>query len=567
MLLFLLKNQTTMRFTNKISSIKNQFFFSLLLFIFLASAQSNSQIDYSNITGAKKGEIDTAAFEVSQRLVKQSSGLLEQEIDPDEYILGPNDILTISILSAKPKTVEAIVSPDGSIIIPGIGSIDLRNSSLTEAREKIADLVRKYLKVDDCFAILSKMREFKVIVSGAVRKPSIVPATAVDRVSEVIEKAGGFSENASIRSIKILRDNQEKSIFADMMRFFALADKDANPKVLGGDHILVFPKMETEKIELYGEVPQKGSYEYTNGDSLSTLLKFGYGFLESSYLDSVEFARFSKDGKIVNRSFLDLREWRERLYSGAKLPNDFPLQSGDRVYIRKIPDWKKDFYVAIYGEVKFPGLYAINENEVRLSTVLQWAGGFKEDAGIESAVLVRQQELEVEDKEMERLRRIPMSEMSKNERRYFEARVAEQRGVMAINFKNILEDESSAENILILNKDSIFVPKERDFVNVQGRVNNPGMITYNPNFNYMDYIKQAGGFGFRADDDETFIVKSKGQQFLAKKMNYQIESGDYILVPPEPEITFFEIFTTSLTIATQLMTIFGVVFTIINLKN
>lgn len=554
-----------MRFINKTSSMKILFFF--LLFIFLASAQSNSQIDYSNITGAKKGEIDTVAFEVSQHLVKQSSGLLEQEIDPDEYILGPNDILTISILSAKPKTVEAIISPDGSIIIPGIGSIDLRNSSLTEAREKIANLVRKYLKVDDCFASLSKMREFKVIVSGAVRKPSIVPATAVDRVSEVIEKAGGFGENASIRSIKILRDNQEKSIFADMMRFFALADKDANPKVLGGDHILVFPKMETEKIELYGEVPQKGSYEYTNGDSLSTLLKFGYGFLESSYLDSVEFARFSKDGKIVNRSFLDLREWRERLYSGEKLPNDFPLQSGDRVYIRKIPDWKKDFYVAIYGEVKFPGLYAINENEVRLSTVLQWAGGFKEDAGIESAVLVRQQELEVEDKEMERLRRIPMSEMSKNERRYFEARVAEQRGVMAINFKNILEDESSSENILILNKDSIFVPKERDFVNVQGRVNNPGMITYNPNFNYMDYIKQAGGFGFRADDDETFIVKSKGQQFLAKKMNYQIESGDYILVPPEPEITFFEIFTTSLTIATQLMTIFGVVFTIINLKN
>lgn len=565
MLLFLLKNQTIMRFINKTSSMKILFFF--LLFIFLASAQSNSQIDYSNITGAKKGEIDTVAFEVSQHLVKQSSGLLEQEIDPDEYILGPNDILTISILSAKPKTVEAIISPDGSIIIPGIGSIDLRNSSLTEAREKIANLVRKYLKVDDCFASLSKMREFKVIVSGAVRKPSIVPATAVDRVSEVIEKAGGFGENASIRSIKILRDNQEKSIFADMMRFFALADKDANPKVLGGDHILVFPKMETEKIELYGEVPQKGSYEYTNGDSLSTLLKFGYGFLESSYLDSVEFARFSKDGKIVNRSFLDLREWRERLYSGEKLPNDFPLQSGDRVYIRKIPDWKKDFYVAIYGEVKFPGLYAINENEVRLSTVLQWAGGFKEDAGIESAVLVRQQELEVEDKEMERLRRIPMSEMSKNERRYFEARVAEQRGVMAINFKNILEDESSSENILILNKDSIFVPKERDFVNVQGRVNNPGMITYNPNFNYMDYIKQAGGFGFRADDDETFIVKSKGQQFLAKKMNYQIESGDYILVPPEPEITFFEIFTTSLTIATQLMTIFGVVFTIINLKN
>jgi len=547
--------------------IKSRSNFCLILFFLVAViTNSYSQIDYFNITGAKKGEIDTTAFEVSQRLVKQSAGLLEQEINPDEYILGPNDVLTVSILSARPKVFDAVVSPDGIIVIPSAGSVDLKNTSLTDAREKIKNLIKKYLKIEDCYISLSRMREFKVIVSGAVRKPSIVPATAVDRVSEIIEKAGGFAENASIRSIKIIRKDSKEPLFADMLRFFVLADKNANPKVLGGDHILVFPKMETEKIELYGEVPQKGAFEFVQGDSLSTLLKFGYGFLESSFLDSVEFARFTKDGKFVNRSFIDLSQWREKLYSNQKLPNDFPLQSGDRVYIRKIPDWKKDYYVAIYGEVKFPGLYAINENEVRLSTVIDWAGGFKEDAGIESAVLVRQKELEIEDKEMERLRRIPMSEMSQNERRYFEARVAEQRGVMAINFKHILDDKNSSENILLLNKDSIYVPKKKNFVNVQGRVNNPGMITYNPKFNYLDYIQQAGGFGFRADDDETFIVKSKGQQFLAKKMNYEIESGDYILVPPEPEITFFEIFTTSLTIATQLMTIFGVVFTIINLK-
>ncbi|HPO64007.1 MAG TPA: polysaccharide biosynthesis/export family protein, partial [Candidatus Kapabacteria bacterium] len=324
--------------------IKRRSNFCLILF-FLVTVITNSysQIDYFNITGAKKGEIDTTAFEVSQRLVKQSAGLLEQEINPEEYILGPNDVLTVSILSARPKVFDAVVSPDGIIVIPGAGSVDLKNTSLTDAREKIKNLIRKYLKIEDCFISLSKMREFKVIVSGAVRKPSIVPATAVDRVSEIIEKAGGFAENASIRSIKIIRKDSKEPLFADMLRFFVLADKNANPKVLGGDHILVFPKMETEKIELYGEVPQKGAFEYSPGDSLSTLLKFGYGFLESSYLDSVEFARFTKDGKIVNRSFIDLSQWRDKLYSDTKLPNDFPMQSGDRVYIRKIPDWKKDY--------------------------------------------------------------------------------------------------------------------------------------------------------------------------------------------------------------------------------
>jgi protein involved in polysaccharide export with SLBB domain len=294
------------------NKLSRKCFYLTLFFFLVITSNSNSQIDYYNITGAKKGEIDTTAFEVSQRLVRQTAGLLEQEINPDEYILGPNDVLSISIISARPKVFDAVISPDGSIIIAGAGSLDLKNTSLSEAREKIKTLIRKYLKIDDCYVSLSKMREFKVIVSGAVRKPSIVPATAVDRVSEIIEKAGGFAENASIRSIKIIRKDSKEALFADMLRFFVLADKNANPNVLGGDHIIVFPKMETEKIELYGEVPQKGAFEFVPGDSLSTLLKFGYGFLESSYLDSVEFARFNIDGRFVDRSFLNLSQWRNK---------------------------------------------------------------------------------------------------------------------------------------------------------------------------------------------------------------------------------------------------------------
>ena len=50
-------------------------------------------------------------------------------------------------------------------------------------------------------------------------------------------------------------------------------------------------------------------------------------------------------------------------------------------------------------------------------------------------------------------------------------------------------------------------------------------------------------------------------------MNYKLDPGDTILVPPEEEdATFFEIFTTALTIATQLVTIVGVVITLVRLK-
>ena len=92
------------------------------------------------------------------------------------------------------------------------------------------------------------------------------------------------------------------------------------------------------------------------------------------------------------------------------------------------------------------------------------------------------------------------------------------------------------------------------------------MIVFDPNNTYEDYIQMAGGFGFRADESETFIVKTKGEQFLAEDKDYKLEPGDYILVPTESEITFVEIFQTSLTILTQVITIAGVVVALSSIK-
>jgi membrane-associated protease RseP (regulator of RpoE activity) len=62
------------------------------------------------------------------------------------------------------------------------------------------------------------------------------------------------------------------------------------------------------------------------------------------------------------------------------------------------------------------------------------------------------------------------------------------------------------------------------------------------------------------------VTKSKGEQFLAEDYNYSLEPGDTILVPPEEEVTFFEIFTTALTIAAQLVTVVGVIITLVRLQ-
>lgn len=518
------------------------------------------------ITGIKGKTVDTLAYQTGQRIIKETEGLVEKEIDPEKYILGPQDKLTISIIATRPREIEVEVSPEGKIAIPEVGVVDVKGLNLAQAQKIIIEKVKSILKASEVNVLLKSIRKFKVSISGAVQKSAIVSATSTDRVSEIIDKAGGFKENASLRNIILYRNDGKEIIKVDLMRFFFLNDRDANPYVTGGDHILVPFVSENEYIEAQGEVVRPGKFEYRPGDSLSTLIRFAQGFTQLALLDSVEFVR-QLGNQNYERKILDLRDWKNQISSpNVNLPNDFPLELGDRVFVRKIPQWEKPKTVVIEGEVTYPGRYAIDENTFRISDLIQKCGGFTNDADIEKIRFVRQALLNVVDPEMERLSRIPPSEMSKNEYRYFLSRVNERKGLMSVNFKRVLENPNSDDNILLQDLDSIFVPKKNEFVNIQGRVNNPGLVAYKPGYNYLDYIQLAGGFGFRADEDATLVVKSKGEQFRARDFNYKIEPGDNILVPPKEELTFFEVFTTALTITTQILTIAGVVLAIVRLR-
>ena len=541
------------------------YFFALMAaaILFFGSAQSNSQVDYRNITGAKKGELDTLARETSQMNVKETSGLLEKEINPSEYMLGPNDEFTINIVSAKPRQYVCRISPDGNLIIPEVGLLNLKGKLLSEAYLLLNQKLGKTFQ-DGYFSVaLTDFRKFKVSVSGAIPKPSMVPATAVDRVSEIIERAGGLKYDASVRNIILLREATGERLHVDLLRFYLLGEKAANPFVLGGDKVLVPPNSERSIIGIYGDVSSPAEYEFVEGDSLSTLVRFALGFLESAKLDSVEFTRLSNVG--LTRTIIDLSSWKNIMRNSTNLNGDFLLNAGDRIYVRTIPHWKEMKYVVIKGEVNYPGKYAIVDNKENISSLIDRAGGFTADASLESVEFIRQSELDKKDDERERLERTPASEMSESEYRYFQARKTEKRGAMAIDFRKIIKDPNCDDNIHLMNKDSIVVPSQKNFVNVQGRVTNPGLVIYKKGMTYLDYINLAGGYAFRADEGETMIAKSRGGQFLAEDMNYIIEPGDVILVPPQKEHTFFEALTTGLTIVTQLLTIAGVVLAFIRL--
>lgn len=545
---------------------KTTIFLTFFTIFLLNSSNLFSQFDYFNITGAKRGYIDTLGFERLEKNSKEKEGLIESEIDPNQYIVGPFDEFAISFGTVGIRDIETKISPDGKLILSTIGIIDLKGKTLNESYDLIKEKIKSQFKTESIYVSLISIRSFKVTVSGMVQRPTLVAATAVDRVSEVIERAGGFKDESSIRKITLIRSETKERINVDLLKYYYLADKTSNPFVFGGDHIIVGGLTGNSTIELSGEVSTPLECEFVEGDKLSTLIKFGQGFLNSSFLDSVEISRYNPNTREFTRMFIDLNSWKEKINTDEILENDVDLFSGDKVYVRKFKNWEKIHYVYINGEVNYPGYYSLNEGKEKLSDLIIRCGGFRNDASLEAIQFIRQAETEGVDQELLRLEKVTASEMSKSEQRYYQARIREKRGAMAINFNNVLKDVNSNDNIFLVHKDSIIVPKKKDYINIQGRVNNPGIIPFNKNFTYEDYVILAGGYGFRADIEETFITKFKGEQFLAKNKDYVLEPGDVILVPPEKEVSTLDVFTDFLTITTQLVTIMGVVLTIVSIR-
>jgi len=533
--------------------------FLLLFSILNVYSQSNKAI-----TGATPGWVDTLSTERAKEASSGNKGLVDKPINPDLYIVGPGDEFKVTIQQYEPIELVVTISPDSKVYIPKIGLIDAKNKTLTEVYKLIKKEIQNVFNTENIYVVLDQVKQFKVRLSGNVPKSMTIAAYSTDRVSEILDKSGALNPNSSTRNIKLVRAENKEVVNVDLAKYFVTLNEELNPYVRGGDNIIVPEVSNDITIHISGEIPIKDQdFEFVENDSLSTLIRLGQGFLKTSFLDSVEFVRYNESNKEYETKIIDLSSWEGQIYNFKNtLAGDFKLQPGDRVYVRKDPNWVKNTYIKIDGEVKYPGKYPIKSEKTRIADIIMAAGGFTEFAAPELSEYIRQEEADLPDFELERLRKIAPTDMSESENRYFQARIREKKGLMSVDLENAIKNISSVDNILVENRDSLFIPKQKNYIIVQGRVNSPGAIIFNDNMTYLDYIALSGGFGFRADDSETFITKPGGQQFLASDMNYILEPGDVILVPPKKEQDLWPLVFQSATLITQVITVFSLIITL-----
>ncbi len=200
----------------------------------------------------------------------------EQAIDPETYIIGPGDYFSVIIwggfqlgidILENPRFDE-IVSPEGILYIPTIGMLEVAGLSLKETKLSIEQKAREMYKNTTITAILTGIRRIRVHVTGEVLNADSYVSTPIDRVSDLISRAGGLTTFAFLQGIKI-KHMDDKETIVDFSAFQENGDLDQNPYVKGGDIIIVPPiDYSGPVVKIEGHTEKPGFYPIKPDETL-----------------------------------------------------------------------------------------------------------------------------------------------------------------------------------------------------------------------------------------------------------------------------------------------------------
>jgi protein involved in polysaccharide export with SLBB domain len=121
-----------------------------------------------------------------------SPEVLEAAIDAETYVLGPHDILAVMILAGQTRLERLPVLPEGVVVVPGVGAVPASGRTIVEFREALRRELSRHYQNFELYSYLAVARQVRVYVTGEVREPGTLVARPYERVSDVVERAGGF---------------------------------------------------------------------------------------------------------------------------------------------------------------------------------------------------------------------------------------------------------------------------------------------------------------------------------------------------------------------------------------
>lgn len=404
-------------------------------------------------------------------------------------------------------------SYSGRIQIDRILTAEEQEGSLED--RKILDLAWEEAKtmpmrdgdVVQVFEIEDRVRNF-VMLQGEVRRPGRYELGEEDRLSDLIEKAGGLLETAVLERAEVVRtyEDQSREQIAVDLAAVARGDLQQDLRLMPRDAVRIhsiWQLNDREHVVIHGAVRSPGRYELRDNMTLRDLLLQAGGLKENAYREAAEVSRVRPDRQTELEAAEIFRVPLGEEYLVGEGP-DLRLEPWDNVFVRGIPDWELQRNVTVTGEVRFPGVYTLVSHVETLAELIERAGGLSRTAYPEGATMFREKDAI---------------------------------GRIALDLEHALTNRNSNDNLVLFDGDSLHVPEEPKTVTVAGSVGWPTSLVYQSGWSIGDYVTRAGGTTELADRGQIRVIYSTGAARQVKKFWFdpEVRPGSTILVPPKPE--------------------------------
>lgn len=373
---------------------------------------------------------------------------------PQGYIVGSGDQLLIDIYGASQESFDVTVSPEGRILIPNIGPIQVGGASIEAATARLkASLSRIYSGLSGSNPStfiqvrLGNIRSIKVSMVGELSRPGTYTLPSFASVFNGLFAAGGPNENGSFRNVQLYRDSRLVAT-VDIYEFLSKGNSQSNISLQDNDVVIVPPVQ--GRVEVIGPVRREGFFEVKANETLSDLEIYTGGFASNAFKERLTIRRIeNNERRVIDIGLTDF--------------NTFNPKDGDEILVGESMDRFAN-RVQISGAVIRPGEYSL-ENGTSVKMLIERALGLKPEAFVNRATLYRT-----------------------NDDLTLAATTLDLKGIL----------DGTLVDVQLKNEDLLFIPsrydiQEETYVKISGEVNIPGTFPYASTMTVGDLILKAGG--------------------------------------------------------------------------
>jgi len=156
---------------------------------------------------------DKTKAQKADQVLSARSGMVPKgvpsSVTPDaNYVIGPEDLLDISVWKEPDLTRSVPVRPDGKISLPLLNDVQAAGETPTQLAAHVTESLKRYVTDPQVTVIVTAINSQHIYLLGEVTRAGAYPLLPGMTVLQALSSAGGLTLYARLQKIYVLREGE-----------------------------------------------------------------------------------------------------------------------------------------------------------------------------------------------------------------------------------------------------------------------------------------------------------------------------------------------------------------------